>query len=123
MKLSTPNLVRFLILLGVTLAAFEVQAHPPVQHSTQGMIQSIDLTNHSLALVERKATNSRIFIWKDSTRFREGGQKASSDSLHAGQSIKVYYRRESGRLTLREVRWNKANSSELQGQTRTGARP
>ncbi|MBI3427910.1 MAG: hypothetical protein HY011_33725 [Acidobacteria bacterium] len=107
MKLPTLNLTHFLILFGVTLAAFETQARPPVQHPAQGVVQSIDLTNHTLVLTEPKAATSRIFIWKDSTRFRVGWQKASPDSLHAGQPIKVYYRRESGRLVLREVRWSK----------------
>lgn len=107
MKLPTLTLTRFLILLGVTLTAFETQARPPVQHPAQGVIQSIDLANHTLALTEPKAATSRSFIWKDSTRFRVSGQKASPDSLHAGQPIKVYYRRESGRLVLREVRWSK----------------
>lgn len=112
MKLPALTLIRFLILLGLTLAAFETQARPPVQHPAQGVVQSIDPTNHTLVLTEPKAATSRTFIWKDSTRFRVGGQKASPDSLHAGQPIKVYYRRESGKLVLREVRWSEANRNQ-----------
>ena len=123
MKLPRLNSTRFLILLCVTLAAFETQARPPVQHPAQGVVQSIELTNHTLVLTEPKAATNRIFIWKDSTRFRVGGQRTSPNSLHAGQPIKVYYRRESGRLVLREVRWSESNRSEHQGQTNAGARP
>ncbi len=123
MKLPALTLIRFLILLGLTLAAFETQARPPVQHPAQGVVQSIDPTNHTLVLTEPKAATSRTFIWKDSTRFRVGGQKASPDSLHAGQPIKVYYRRESGKLVLREVRWRDSNRSEHQDQTKAGVRP
>lgn len=123
MKLPTLALTRFLILLGVTLATFETQARPPVQHPAQGVIQSIDVTNRTLVLTEPKAATNRIFIWKNSTRFRVGGQKVSPDSLHAGQPIKLYYRRESGRLVLREVRWSESNRSNLQDRIKAGVRP
>jgi len=109
MKLPQLNVAFVLILLGMILVAFEASARPPVQHAAQGVVQSINLTSRTVVLAEPKATNNRIFIWKDSTRFRVGGQKASPDSLHAGQPVKVYYRRESGRLVLREVRWSEVS--------------
>ena len=112
MKPRRLNLIRSLVLFGVLLAALKTQARPPIQHAAQGVIQSVDLTNHTLALSEPKVATSRIFIWKDSTRFLVGGQKTSPNSLRAGQPIKVYYRRESGKLVLREVRWSEANRNQ-----------
>lgn len=123
MKLRTLNGLRLLVVVGMMLMTYESQARPPMQHPAQGVVQSIDLTNHTLVLIEPKSATNRSFIWKDSTRFRVGGQKTSPDSLHAGQPIKVYYRRESGRLVLREVRWSESNRSEHQGQTSAGVRP
>lgn len=109
MKLPSLKFTRFLILFGVTLAAFETQARPPVQHPAQGVVQSIDLTNHTLVLTEPKAATNRVFVWKSYTRFRVGWHKASPETLHAGQVIKLYYRREIGRLVLYEVRWSEAS--------------
>lgn len=123
MKPRRLNLIRSLVLFGVLLAALKTQARPPIQHAAQGVIQSVDLTNHTLALSEPKVATSRIFIWKDSTRFRLDGQKASPDSFRAGRTIKVYYRRESGKLVLREVRWSEASLGRSSSPAKTPAQP
>ena len=121
MKTRALNLFTGLIFLGVMFASFESQARPPLQHPARGAIQSIDPTNHTLVLAEPKSTTNRVFVWKNSTRFRVGWHKASPDALRVGQSVKVYYRRESGRLVLREVRWSETSRRQKQGRPSVSA--
>lgn len=108
MNRSAHNLLRSLLAVGFLFTAYQSQAHPPLQHPARGVIQSLDLTNHTLVLAEPKTATNRVFIWKSYTRFRVGWHKASPASLQPGQSIKVSYRREIGRLVLYEVRWSEA---------------
>jgi hypothetical protein len=93
-----------LLLLGTISVGIQSHAYAPLQHPARGMIQSIDRTNRTLVLAESKT--NRIFAWKNYTRFRRGWHKASPDMLHAGETIKVSYRREIGRFVLYEVRWS-----------------
>lgn len=101
-----------LLLMGVLTNAFESQALPPRQHAARGVIESIDYAQHTLVLVEPMTGTSRTFVWNDATRFRQEGKKVTADALQPGAAVKGYYRREVGRLVLRELRWsNSAPSS------------
>lgn len=95
-----------LLLVGVLTASFESQALPPRQHAARGVIESVDHAKQSLVLVEPKTKTSRIHVWNDSTRFRQDGKKVSHDRLQPGMAVKGYYRKEAGRLVLRELRWS-----------------
>jgi hypothetical protein len=102
--LRASRLVGALLLSGAMFVGFESYAHAPLQHPARGVIQSIDHTNQTLVLAESKT--NRVFVWKGYTRFRHGWHKGSPDMLHAGQQIKISYRREIGRFVLYEVRWS-----------------
>ena len=101
-----------LLLVGLLTSGFESHARPPRQHAARGVIESIDHARRTLVLVELKTGASRTFVWNDSTRFRQDGKKIAADALQPGTAVKGYYRREVGRLVLRELRWsNTAPSS------------
>ncbi len=95
-----------LLLMGVLMSAFESQALPPRQHAARGVIENIDHVQRTLALVEPKTGTSRTFVWNDSTRFRQDGKKIAHEALQPGMTVKGYYRKEVGRLVLRELRWS-----------------
>lgn len=95
-----------LLLMGALTIAFESHALPPRQHAARGVIESVDLEKRTLVLVEPKTKTSRIFVWNDSTRFRQDGQKTTHEVLQPGMTVRGYYRREVGRMVLRELRWS-----------------
>lgn len=99
-----------LLLLGALFARFESYALPPIQHPARGVIQSIGSTNRTFVLAEAKT--NRVFIWKSYTRFRHGWHKASPEMLQAGQAVKLWYRREIGRLVAYEIRWSETQTNK-----------
>jgi hypothetical protein len=52
---------------------------------------------------EKVGLASRSFVWNDSTRFRANGAAVGAERVTPGQRVRVFYRREVGRLVLREV--------------------
>jgi hypothetical protein len=80
----------------------DAQALSPRQHQVSGVVESFDLATHVLTLRSKPGAAPQIFVWNDGTRFssRGGCVKCGLDS---GQTIRVWYRREAGRNTLREV--------------------
>lgn len=96
----------FGLLIAVLIIAFESQALPPRSHAVRGVVESIDRAKRTLVLVDPKTGTSRIFVWSDSTRFRQDGKKVAPDDLQVGMVVKGYYRKEVGRLMLRDLRWN-----------------
>lgn len=96
-----------LLLFGVLLSGLQSFALPPRQHAARGVIESIDHAKRTLVLVDPKTKTSRTFVWNDSTRFRQDGQKTTGGTLQAGIEVKGYYRKEVGRFVLRELRWSK----------------
>lgn len=102
-----------LLFVGIMWAGFQCYAHTPLQHPARGVIQRVDHTNRTLVLMESKTGTNCVFLWKNFTRFRRGWHKASPDLLRAGQSIKVSYQRDIGRLVLYEVRWSETGSTNL----------
>jgi len=93
----------FVLLLLCALAPTAVWAFPPRQHSTTGIIKNIDFANRSVTLKEDKAWVARTFVWNDSTRFRMRGASLQAEALQAGDTVRLSYRREVGRMVLREV--------------------
>lgn len=103
-----------LLLVGLLTSGFRCYALPPRQHAARGVIESIDHAKRTLVLVDPKTRTSRIFVWNDSTRFRQDGKKITPETLQAGIGVKGYYRKEIGRLVLRELRWsNTAPQNDL----------
>lgn len=93
------------------LSGLQSLALPPQQHAVRGVIEGIDHAKLTLLLVDPKTKTSRTFVWNDSTRFRQDGQKTTSQALQAGIEVKGYYRKEVGRFVLRELRWSNTASS------------
>ena len=105
-----------LLLIGTLTSGFESHALPPRQHAARGVIESVDQVKRTFVLLQPKSEQSRVFVWNDSTRFRRGWHKASPDMLRPGDEVKLWYRREIGRLVVREVRLNNtAPSNAIQG--------
>jgi hypothetical protein len=84
-------------------SAITGRALPPRQHSMSGEIEIIDFTNRTLILNVEKGQPSRLFVWNDSTRFSVKGAALDAEPLQPGRTVRVSYRREIGRLVLREV--------------------
>lgn len=98
-----------LLLVGLLTTGFDSFALPPRQHAARGVIERIDHAKRTLVLVDAKTRASRVFVWNDSTRFREDGKKTVPEALQAGTEVRGYYRKEIGRFVLREVRWSDAS--------------
>jgi hypothetical protein len=95
-----------LLLLGSALllaSATESRALPPRQHGVSGVIKAIDYDAHTITLAPSKGDKPLVFVWKDYTRFSQGWGRICLGALEPGQSVKVYYRREIGRLVPRHV--------------------
>ena len=78
-------------------------ALPPRQRSASGVIASIDYKTHTLTLAPTKGAEPLVFVWKDSTRFKQRGSRICSGALEPGLPVKVSYRREIGQFVPREV--------------------
>jgi hypothetical protein len=94
------------ILLGAALlfaSANSGSALPPRQHAVRGIIESIDQSAHTFTVAPANGKQSLVFVWKDSTRFKQGGSRLCGGALEQGQPISLYYRREVGQLVPREV--------------------
>lgn len=114
-----PDLILlFGLLSGSCLTSFAVG---PQQHAVHGVVEHIDHTKRTLLLVEVKTHARRVFVWNDSTRFRQDGKKIIPEALQPGAEVKGYYRKEVGRFVLHEVRWS--NTSPRTSGTATQANP
>ena len=88
------------LLLGPTVTGW---ARPPLQHSVRGVIQSFDYDMHTLTLAPASGAKPMVFVWKDSTRFKQRWSRICRGTLEPGQSVRVSYRREVGQFVPREV--------------------
>lgn len=78
-------------------------ALPPRQHAVRGVIESFDQGTHTLTVAPASGKKSLVFVWKDSTRFKQGWNRLCSGALQKGTPVTVHYRREIGQLVPREV--------------------
>jgi hypothetical protein len=78
-------------------------ALPPRQHAVRGVIESMDPSTHTLTVAPANGSKALVFVWKDSTRFKQGWSRFCSGALKKGAPVTVYYRREIGQLVRREV--------------------
>lgn len=107
-----------LILVGLLTSGFKSYALPPRQHAARGVIESVDHANRTLVLADPKTKATRVYVWNNSTRFRQDGRKTTAGTLQSGIAVKGYYRKEVGRWVLRELRWSDpARVSTTQGRT------
>ena len=96
------------ILVGGALllvSAPESRALSPRQHSVSGVIASIDYGGHTITLRREKGGKPFVFVfvWKDHTRFSQGGDRICLGALEPGQPVRISYRREPGQLVTRRV--------------------
>lgn len=80
-------------------------ALPPQQHAVRGVIQSVGIAEGTLVLADPSMRDERLYVWNSRTRFKMSGARSTASGLAPGISIRGYYRMESGRFVLREVRW------------------
>jgi hypothetical protein len=98
-----PHLLRLMLAAGLLLAATpNLWALSPRPHTVSGVIKAIDYAAQTITLAPAKG-DRLVFVWKDSTRFSQGSGRICPGALEPGQSVKVHYRRETGRLVPRQV--------------------
>lgn len=118
MKLQhTFRRVRTFLLIGLLSGGFAAHAAHS-QRAQHGVVQTVDYTAKSFAIILGKGTNTMTFIWNDGTSFRQKsskpgaswisrlfslGEKTTAGSLQPGRSVWVYYRKEYGRLVTHWV--------------------
>lgn len=95
--------LKILLLGGALLlaTATETRALPPRQHAASGSISAIDLKAHTITLASSQGGKPLVLVWSETTRFSQGWHRICLGALERGQSVKVYYRQEPGRLMLR----------------------
>jgi hypothetical protein len=101
--MKTKLIINSVVAAAFLAAAMPGWAMPPIQHPASGVIVAIDYASHTLTLARSQNHKPQVFVWNDSTRFREHGKRICSGMLEPGQSVKLYYRREIGQLVPREV--------------------
>ena len=111
-----------LLLLGVTLCAIqEARAANPRSHHLHGVVQSVDVTAHSLTVQKSNKAQPLVIQWDERTRFRDGKEPAQPESLKAGQAVCVYYRVLPGRLGATSVEVRRESSIRENGSAKGGA--
>lgn len=111
------------MLLGVFLlvaalsSGYEAHATPTKQIGVRGVIQTVDYTNRSFTVLNKKQV-TETFIWNSRTWFRQKtpkpdaswfarlfsfSQKASVESLQPDRTALIYYRKEYGQSVAREI--------------------
>lgn len=103
MKMKTKLTNGFIGVALLFASASHSWALPPRQYVARGVIQSIDGRMRSFTLERAKGGEPLVFVWKDSTRFTQRGNRVCNGALQGGLEAKVYYRREIGQLVPREV--------------------
>ena len=111
-----------LLLLGVDLFAVqEARAANPRSHHLHGVVQSVDVTAHSLTLQKSSKAQPLVIQWDERTRFRDGKEPAKPESVKAGQAVCVYYRVLPGRLGATSVDVRRERSLRENGSAKGGA--
>ena len=111
-----------LLLLGVTLCAIqEARAANPRAHHLHGVVQSVDVTAHSLTVQKSNKAQPLVIQWDERTRFRDGKEPAKAEILKAGQAVCVYYRVLPGRLGATSVEVRRESSIRENGSAKGGA--
>jgi len=111
-----------LLLLGVALFAVqEARAASPRSHHLHGVVQSVDVSAHTLTVQKSTKRPPLVIQWSERTRFRDGKEPARAESLKAGQAVCVYYRVLPGRLGATSVAVRRASSAREKGSARGGA--
>jgi hypothetical protein len=81
--------------VGLLLAiAYSMNAMPPVPHRINGGIERIDGDRREVVITN--ASERVTLTWKESARLEQ-------TCLNPGDQIKAYYRKEGGRLVIRDV--------------------
>ena len=94
------------MLLGAALlfaSASSSWALTPRQHAFRGGIESIDQDTRTLTVAPANEKTPLVFVWKGTTRFKQGRSRICSVALQKGAPVILHYRREIGLLVPREV--------------------
>ena len=111
-----------LLLLGVALFAVqEARAANPRAHHLHGVVQSVDVTAHSLTVQKSTKAQPLVIQWNERTRFRDEKEPATPESLKAGQAVCVSYRVLPGRLGATSVAVRRESSVRENGSAKGGA--
>ena len=111
-----------MLLLGVALFAVqEARAANPRSHHLHAVVQSVDLTSHSLTVQKSTKAQPWVIQWDERTLFRDGKEPAKPESLKAGQAVCVFYRVLPGRLGATSVDVRRESSVRENGSAKGGA--
>jgi hypothetical protein len=78
---------------------------PEKKIERHGTIQTVDTTNHTLVLTERKNATEQ-FQWNDQTQFVEHNKNVSASALKQGEHVKLTYYPGGTTPTLQSVHIN-----------------
>lgn len=112
---------RLLLLAVVLFVAQAARAANPRTHHLHGVVQSVDVTAHTLSVQRSTKALPLVIQWSERTRFRDGRAPTQSESLKAGQAVCVYYRVLPGRLEAKRVDVRRESSVREKGSARGGA--
>ena len=111
-----------ILLLGIALIAVqEARAANPRSHHLHSIVQSVDVTAHSLTVQKSTKAQPLVIQWNERTRFRDGKDPAGPESLKAGQTVRVTYRVLPGRLEASRVEVRRASDVREKGSAKGGA--
>ncbi len=75
----------------------------PRSHHPHGVVQSVDVSAHSLTVQRSAKAQPLILQWNEDTRFRDEKVPARPEVLNVGQTVCVRYRVRPGRLEASSV--------------------
>ncbi len=118
MKLQRASkLFGIFLLIGALSGICEAHGTPQHQLGVHGVIQTIDFTNRSLTVLDKKNV-AQTFVWDSTTWFRQKtprpcaswlsrffylGERTNAESLQPGRTAEIYWRKEYGRPVAREI--------------------
>lgn len=104
-------------MVGALSNGYEARATPQHHIGVRGAIQTVDFTNRSLTVLDKKNV-AQVFVWDSTTWFRQKtprpcvswlsrffylGAKTNAESLQPGRDAEIYWRKEYGRPVAREI--------------------
>jgi hypothetical protein len=101
------------LVIMLVLAVAPAWALPLLSHALEGVVRAVDIKKRALEIDAGPTEGVREFIVVEGrTQLRRDKQAVTLDKLEVGQRVRLYYKRESGRLILTEIEWLTAASSK-----------
>jgi len=95
-----------LLIVALCFCPTRVVALPPIPHLAKGTVTAITSGRIEIALEcpDKEALTSFV-IRKSRTHFWKDGKRTADERPSVGESVRLYYRKESGEWVATEVSW------------------